>query len=108
MAPRITLTGVGLDLPDLIKQLSDQLPIDQQKVFVMGHSMGAGFTIRSVSQLADRDDDFRFAAGIALWGMGLRQIDDLDNQLDKARMIISESTKNNENREAFSKILSRQ
>ena len=54
------------------------------------------------------DDDFRFAAGIALWGMGLRQIDDLDNQLDKARMIISESTKNNENREAFSKILSRQ
>ena len=68
VAPRITLTGVGLDLPDLIKQLSDQLPIDQQRVFVMGHSIGAGFTIRSVSQLADRDDDFRFAAAAVIGG----------------------------------------
>ena len=68
VAPRVTgLLGGGPapDVPAILDQLARRYPIDEKRVYVVGHSMGAGHAI----QLAQANPK-RFAAVAALGGGG--------------------------------------
>jgi predicted esterase len=68
IAPRVTgLLGGGPapDVPAILDQLAKRYPIDEKRVYVVGHSMGAGHAI----QLAQANPG-RFAAVAALGGGG--------------------------------------
>jgi predicted esterase len=41
--------GLGFDVPQILDSLAEFFPIDRSRVFLMGHSMGAGQLIRQVS-----------------------------------------------------------
>ncbi|HVK07560.1 MAG TPA: alpha/beta fold hydrolase [Gemmataceae bacterium] len=68
VAPRVTgLLGGGPapDVPAILDQLAKRYPIDEKRVYVVGHSMGAGHAL----QLAQANPK-RFAAVAALGGGG--------------------------------------
>ena len=68
VAPRATgLLGAGPapSVPAILDELAKQYPIDPKKVFLVGHSMGAGHAIALVQQSPER-----FAAVAALGGGG--------------------------------------
>ncbi|MFN3242560.1 MAG: prolyl oligopeptidase family serine peptidase [Planctomycetota bacterium] len=55
--------GMGfVDIASLVDALAERYPIDRERVFVVGHSMGAVQTMQNVSRRPDR---FRAAAPIA-------------------------------------------
>lgn len=50
VSPRQTLTGLNLDLPEMVQALSEHLPVDSSRVMVVGHSMGAAQAMAQVSK----------------------------------------------------------
>ncbi|MEQ1904314.1 MAG: hypothetical protein ABL888_09035 [Pirellulaceae bacterium] len=46
VAPRQGLTGLPLDIEEMLTELEDFFAIDRSRVFLLGHSMGAGQVIR--------------------------------------------------------------
>ena len=70
VSPRIGLGGVGLGLPEIIEQLSEQFPIDKNAVFVVGHSMGAAYANQVAAEFAASDT--MQSPGVAALGGGRR------------------------------------
>src|SRR5262249_54156397 len=64
VAPRSGLVG-GVSLPEVIDELAALYPVDRKRVFVVGHSMGAGQAVAAAQQTPER-----FAAVAALGGSG--------------------------------------
>jgi pimeloyl-ACP methyl ester carboxylesterase len=50
VSPRQTLTGLNLDVPEMVQALSEHLPVDSSRVMVVGHSMGAAQAMAQVSK----------------------------------------------------------
>jgi len=50
VSPRQTLTGLNLDVPEIVQALSEHLPVDRSRVMVVGHSMGAAQAMAQVSK----------------------------------------------------------
>jgi predicted esterase len=68
VAPRVEgLLGAGPapDVPAILDELAKRYPVDRQRVFLLGHSMGAGHAV----ELAQRDPK-RYAAVAVLGGAG--------------------------------------
>lgn len=63
VAPRQGLFGMSLDLPAMLDALEQSFPIDRSRVFLVGHSMGAGQVSRQVAAAPDA-----VAAAVALGG----------------------------------------
>ena len=49
VSPRQTMTGLGLDVGQMVEALSEILPVDQSRVMLVGHSMGAAQAMAQVS-----------------------------------------------------------
>lgn len=64
VAPRSGLLGGG-NLPSVLDELATLYPVDRQRVFVVGHSMGAGQAVAAAQAMPQR-----FAAVAALGGSG--------------------------------------
>jgi predicted esterase len=65
VAPRCGQFGGGPNLPAVINELRRRYPIDADKVFLVGHSMGAAFAVQAACQ-----EPTRFAGVVALGGSG--------------------------------------
>ena len=63
VAPQQSLFGSDLDCPQLLDLLADHFPIDRQRVFLVGHSMGAAQVMSQVSR-----HPTAMAAAVALGG----------------------------------------
>ena len=63
VAPRV---GFSLPVDQLIDRLCERCPIDRNKVFLVGHSMGAAFAVRAASF-----DPKRYAAVAVIGGSGV-------------------------------------
>ncbi len=63
VAPRQGLFGSPMDCPELLDLLADHFPIDRQRVFLVGHSMGAAQVMSQVSR-----HPTAMAAAVALGG----------------------------------------
>ena len=50
VSPRQTMTGLGLDVPQMLEALAEHLPVDPQRVMLIGHSMGAAQAMSQVSK----------------------------------------------------------
>jgi predicted esterase len=61
VSPRQTMTGLGLDVPGMIQALSEHLPIDEQRVMLVGHSMGAA---QGMSQVSKHPESIRMVAAL--------------------------------------------
>ncbi|MFM7076424.1 MAG: hypothetical protein ACKO3G_10205 [Planctomycetaceae bacterium] len=63
VAPRQGLFGLPLDVATMLDILAESFPIDRRRVFLVGHSMGAGQVARQVGLAPDA-----VAAAVALGG----------------------------------------
>lgn len=68
VSPRQTMTGLGLDIPGMIQALSEHLPIDKDRVMLVGHSMGAA---QAMSQVSKHPESIRMVAALG-GGGGVR------------------------------------
>lgn len=50
VSPRQTMVGFNLDVPDMVQALSEFLPVDTNRVMIVGHSMGAAQAMAQVSR----------------------------------------------------------
>lgn len=53
VSPRQGLIGLSMNIEQMLDSLSAYLPIDRQRVYVVGHSMGAGTAMAQVQQCPD-------------------------------------------------------
>lgn len=49
VAPRLGFAGPGLDCGPMLKVLEESFSIDRERIFMIGHSMGAGQVVRQVT-----------------------------------------------------------
>lgn len=61
VSPRQTMTGLGLDIAEMIQALSEHLPIDKDRVMLVGHSMGAA---QAMSQVSKHPESVRMVAAL--------------------------------------------
>jgi predicted esterase len=66
VSPRQSLTGLGMDLDLMLDELHSHLDFDTERVFLIGHSMGAAQAISQVSKYPSR------VRGVAAIGGGGR------------------------------------
>ncbi len=52
VAPRQGLLGLSMDCPQMLDVLAEHFPVDRQRVFLVGHSMGAAQVVSQVSRHA--------------------------------------------------------
>lgn len=68
VAPRqgsgLGVGGLGFDTPEIVDSLAEFFPVDRNRVYLIGHSMGAGQVIRQATQYPD------FPAAVAAIGGG--------------------------------------
>jgi predicted esterase len=68
VSPRQTMTGLGLDVPGMIQALAEHLPVDKDRVMLVGHSMGAA---QAMSQVSKHPESVRMVAALG-GGGGVR------------------------------------
>ena len=68
VAPRIGLGGVGLPMYQVIDELAKVLPIDPEAVVVVGHSMGAQYSLQLIKELQASDSPMEYPAVAAIGG----------------------------------------
>lgn len=68
VAPRIGLGGVGLPMYQVIEELAKVLPIDPEAVVVVGHSMGAQYSLQLIRELEAGDSTMEYPALAAIGG----------------------------------------
>jgi len=68
VAPRIGLGGVGLPMYQVMEELSKFLPIDPEAIVVVGHSMGAQYSLQLIKELQADDVTMEYPAVAAIGG----------------------------------------
>jgi len=68
VSPRQTMTGLSLDVAELVDALSECLPVDKDRVMLVGHSMGAA---QAMTQVSKHPESIRMVAALG-GGGGVR------------------------------------
>lgn len=68
VSPRQTMTGLGLDVPEIVQALAEHLPVDAEHVYLVGHSMGAA---QAMNQVSKHPESVRMVAALG-GGGGVR------------------------------------
>ncbi|MDG2014574.1 MAG: hypothetical protein P8J33_13785, partial [Pirellulaceae bacterium] len=89
VSPRIGLGGVGLPMQEVIKQLAEVLPIDSEQVGVVGHSMGAAYSMQLVNEAQNARSDFQYQAVAAVGGGRPTKIANLDAQALQTQFFVA-------------------
>lgn len=66
IAPRQTLNGLGLNTVEMLDELEKVLPIDRDRVMLVGHSMGAA---QAMQQVSNHPQQIRAVAALGGGGM---------------------------------------
>lgn len=61
VSPRQTMTGLSLDVPEMVQALSECLPVDKERVMLVGHSMGAA---QAMTQVSKHPESVRMVAAL--------------------------------------------
>lgn len=73
VSPRQTMTGLGLDAQQIVEALSEYLPVDPERVMLVGHSMGAA---QAMTQVSEHPESIRMVAALG-GGGGVRDTEAL-------------------------------
>jgi predicted esterase len=73
VSPRQTMTGLGLDAQQIVDALSEYLPVDPNRVMLVGHSMGAA---QAMTQVSKHPESIRMVAALG-GGGGVRDTEAL-------------------------------
>ena len=89
VAPRIGLGGIGLPMQEVIKQLEEVLPIDSAQVAVVGHSMGAAYSMQLVNEAQNAQSGFQYQAVAAVGGGRPTKIANRDAQAIQTQFFVA-------------------